>query len=897
MPVATLTSAVALTGTGGSAFDFGASSGDATIEFIVEGDPAANNSAYLAVGETTPSSLRYELWDNTGQLGFTQAGVADYAFTPGVPSPVEAAHVTYVWDPATSVVKVYVNGTLAGSASGVDAAFVMPAGAGWLGANQNGEEGMVGTIHRVTVYDSLVPEATIRRHASAFGAHVSKALTAYDAAITADAGSGLNPLAKLTSTVVLNGTGASDFDFGISADDVTMEFILEGDPAANNTAFLAVGENSSSSLRYELWDNTGQLGFTQAAVADYPFTPGVPSPSQATHVTYVWNAATFSMTMYVNGLLAGSAANISTSFAMPMGLGRLGNNLGGTEPMVGTVYRVTVYDDRLEDSAILRHAKAFTDVLRPPIIVSFTANPTAIAPGESATLSWEVQNAAKVLLNGTDQTGVSSLTVAPAVTTTYTLSAQNAFGNASSQLRLQVNPKLDAYDAAIAADAAAGLTPTTKLTSAVTLSGSGGAPFDFGANSGDLTMEFIVEGDPSVNVDSYLAVGENTGSNLRYEGWNNTGQVGFTQLGVADYFFTPPVPTSTWPTHLTYVWNAATLSMMLYVNGSLAGTTTEVSDTFAMPTGQGWLGTNPTGGESMVGTIHRVTVYPGLLPDAAIVRHANAFLAAARPPLNAYDVAIAASTAGGLTPVARLFAPVTLTGVGGVTFAFGATSGDGTIEFILEGDPAANNTAYLAVGANIASSLRYELWDNTGQLGFTQAGVADYPFTPGVPSPTAATHIAYSWDAATTTMTLYVNGLLAGTTSGVDAAFALPADLGSLGNNAGGTEPMVGTIHRVTVYEERLVESVLLDHATAFAGVGQPPVLALDARGALPAITLSQGVAGAHYRVEYRNSLAAADAWQLLTDIPALAGTSVRVEDPTPLASRSERFYRAVQLP
>jgi len=38
-----------------------------------------------------------------------------------------------------------------------------------------------------------------------------------------------------------------------------MEFILEGNPVANNSAFLAVGTNIESNLRYEVWDNTGEL--------------------------------------------------------------------------------------------------------------------------------------------------------------------------------------------------------------------------------------------------------------------------------------------------------------------------------------------------------------------------------------------------------------------------------------------------------------------------------------------------------------------------------------------------------------------------------------------------------------------------------------------------------------
>ena len=361
------------------------------MEFILKGNPAAGVSSFLAVGTNTPSSrLVFESWADTEQLGFTQGGVADYLFTPAVASPTKDTHVAFVWNPTTMVMKVYVSGVLAGSTTGVSAAFVMPTGWGWLGAaGQTADEAMTGTIYRVTVYDSILSDGAIKRHSSAFGAHVSPALAAYDAAITNDVS--VTPTTTMTSTVVLNGTGAADFDFAINSDDVTMEFILEGDPAANNTAFLAVGENAVSSLRFELWDNTGQLGFTQGGVADYAFTPGVSSPSLPTHIAYVWNAATFTMKMYVNGTPAGTRTGVDANFAMPYGAGKLGNNWGGTEPMLGAIYRVTVYDSLLDDAAILRHGKAFADLLSPPTIVSFTVTPATIAPGGSATLNWEVK--------------------------------------------------------------------------------------------------------------------------------------------------------------------------------------------------------------------------------------------------------------------------------------------------------------------------------------------------------------------------------------------------------------------------------------------------------------------------------------------------------------------------
>lgn len=899
VPVATLTTAVTLNGNAGAPFDFGPVSGDATLEFIVEGDPSAGVSAFLAVGTATPKSrLVYEIWNDTTKLGFTQGGVADYQFSPAVPSPVAATHLAYVWDPGTRVMELYVNGGLAGTRTDVDAAFVMPSGAGFLGgANATADEAMKGTIHRVTVYDEILPDSVLKRHAGAYGAHVSKALAAYDAAVTSDAGAGLNPTAKQTSTLVFNGSGGTEFDFGAVADDATLEFILEGDPSFGNGAYLAVGENTDSNLRYEVWGLPDQIGFTLLRVADYNFSPAVAAPTLPTHVAYAWDSASLTMKIYVNGALAGTAANINAGFSMPTGAGRIGSNPSGVETMSGTVYRVTAYDSLLNDAAIGRHAKAFADLLSPPTIVALGLAPAAVSAGETAALTWEVKNATKVTVNGVDRTGTTRLDVSAPISGTFTLIAENPLGKVSKTVRLQVNPNLAPYDAALASDDAGGLKPVARLTAQVAATGDwAGVPFDFGATYGDVTMEFILEGDPTTGAGTAIATDYDDARvwrhSLRYSQWDAAGQIGFTKRAVADYAFTPPVPASTWPTHLAFVWDSAALALKVYVNGSLAGTKTDVSPDFAMPTGMGTLG------DGTVGTIFRVAVYSGQLPEAKILAHSQAFLAAARPTLNAYDKAIATTTVAGTVPTARLLAPVTLPGDRGITFHFGTVTGDGTLEFILEGDPAASTSSYLAVGSDTPTSrLVFESWPNSNQLGFTQGGVADYLFTPAVPTPTTATHVAYVWTPDTATMKLYLNGALAGSTTGVDAAFVLPAEAGSLGSAVGGGEPMTGTLHRVTVYDSVLTDAVIQAHASAFASAPKAPVVALDKSGALPAIVLSSGVAGAHYRVEYRDSLSAADAWKLLQDIPSLTGTTANVTDTTAMVGRVQRYYRAVLVP
>ena len=72
-------------------------------------------------------------------------------------------------------------------------------------------------------------------------------------------------------------------------------------------------------------------------------------------------------------------------------------------------------------------------------------------------------------------------------------------------------------------------------------------------------------------------------------------------------------------------------------------------------------------------------------------------------------------------------------------------------------------------------------------------------------------------------MKMYVNGVLAGTTTGVNAAFVMPSGLGLLGDDGGGGELMFGTIYRVTAYTSLLTDAAILSHGKAFANLMVTP--------------------------------------------------------------------------
>jgi hypothetical protein len=74
-----------------------------------------------------------------------------------------------------------------------------------------------------------------------------------------------------------------------------------------------------------------------------------------------------------------------------------------------------------------------------PVITSFTANPTTITAGQPVTLSWNVTGASYFVVS--PQVGAvrgTSVVVAPAATTTYTLYGTNEYGRCTKKVTVTV---------------------------------------------------------------------------------------------------------------------------------------------------------------------------------------------------------------------------------------------------------------------------------------------------------------------------------------------------------------------------------------------------------------------------------------------------------------------------
>lgn len=108
-------------------------------------------------------------------------------------------------------------------------------------------------------------------------------------------------------------------------------------------------------------------------------------------------------------------------------------------PQTTTTYTLTAFGNGMEVTA-----QVTVTVVAPnePVVLLFEASPQTVVEGGSVTLSWTTQNVMSVDIDngaGTALPPNGSLQVTPMSTTTYTLTANGANGQATSQVTVQVN--------------------------------------------------------------------------------------------------------------------------------------------------------------------------------------------------------------------------------------------------------------------------------------------------------------------------------------------------------------------------------------------------------------------------------------------------------------------------
>ncbi len=150
-------------------------------------------------------------------------------------------------------------------------------------------------------------------------------------------------------------------------------------------------------------------------------------------------------------ITAGEAATLEWGFVSNADSAQIDNGIGGVAtpgniavyPGTTTTYTLTATCGSNVTTAQVTITVNAAACSGAPTIGSFTASPSTIAAGQSATLSWGLVGNADVAEIDNGIGGVptpGSLTVSPTSTTTYTLTGRCGSNTASAQVTVSVNP-------------------------------------------------------------------------------------------------------------------------------------------------------------------------------------------------------------------------------------------------------------------------------------------------------------------------------------------------------------------------------------------------------------------------------------------------------------------------
>lgn len=223
----------------------------------------------------------------------------------------------------------------------------------------------------------------------------------------------------------------------------------------------------------------GSISVSPAITTTYTLTATGPAGTVTKQVTITvsppptatFSASPTSIALGASSTLSWTATN-ATSVSIDNGL--------GSEPLSGstsvTPATTTTYTLTATGSGGTVTKQATVTVNQPPTI-AFSANPTSINTGQSATLTWTTTNATSVTIdNGIGAQALSgSFLVNPSSTTTYTLTASGASGTRTATATVTVStpgiPQVtfSASPSVIAAGGTATLTWSTSNATSVSI--------------------------------------------------------------------------------------------------------------------------------------------------------------------------------------------------------------------------------------------------------------------------------------------------------------------------------------------------------------------------------------------------------------------------------------------
>lgn len=174
-------------------------------------------------------------------------------------------------------------------------------------------------------------------------------------------------------------------------------------------------------------------------------------------------------------------------------------------------------------------------------------------------------------------------------------------------------------------------------------------------------------------------------------------------------------------------------------------------------------------------------------------------------------------------------------GGGSYVFLGGANlTGDWTLEALFKADTVTGDVSMGLIGTDFAATsgrmaIKAEQWDSTERMGYTLFGVADVTFTDAAAAtPADFAHVVFV--AQNTGVSLYVNGVLAGTDATVTPLSRWVVAAGARRADETPVDPLTGAIDELVIYNRALSPAEISTHFTA---VPEPGVWSIMALGAL----------------------------------------------------------------
>ncbi|MFC4992456.1 cadherin domain-containing protein [Rubritalea tangerina] len=245
-----------LAGNATASVDMSVLSGSATYEFVVEAEDLGQAALHLL--DASGWSLRFEQWNNSGNLGVTRYGVADYQLSAEAGASIASPygnlhHVVYAVDSTNTLTSVYVNGSLVGTVAQVP---LINAANATLGDSNMRSDSSTG-IHAFAAYNAVLGASEIGDHYNAWVGNLAPTASDANFSIAEDASNGSavgtvvandpNPNTNLSYAITAGNTGGA-FAIHPSTGAITTAAGLDYESVSQYVLTVTVSDDAAPSL-------------------------------------------------------------------------------------------------------------------------------------------------------------------------------------------------------------------------------------------------------------------------------------------------------------------------------------------------------------------------------------------------------------------------------------------------------------------------------------------------------------------------------------------------------------------------------------------------------------------------------------------------------------------------